>query len=326
MFVLQLLLNNTLFNHINEDNNLYNKELFYGTIISDIIQNDTTFNKTNLNHDKVISYWKGAEMYEGMEIQLFPIDFFIELHGIYYDNKFFTLEEWINESKKYIDIIKTNKLIYKPISLRGDNKPTKIEEYNLIINSIVTYQKFIINLVNNNTYYSKVNNNYIDMFININSWLHINKNDIIFNNIVNDFILNLLNLIPVLDTLNTYFDERDKKEYPINFDTFSVRGNKFFYKNTLEKYRSYIINLYNEAIPNTLVKFFYLIIIIALGIFKQTRTTTEPLLIIFNHLSKNINNLNLSNDFIQYLQPKINNSYRIKYLKYKNKYLKYKNK
>jgi hypothetical protein len=326
MFLLQLLLNNTLFNHINEENNLYNKELFYGTIMSDVIQNDTSLKKENINHQKVIDYWNNVEMYEGMEVQLFATEFFVEFHSVYYNNRFFTVEEWKSECKIYIDNINRNKLIYTtPINFRTKDKPSIIQEYNIIINSVITYQKFIINLVSNNTFYFDIiNNNYINMFINIiniNNWLNFNKNELIFNNLANDFILILLNLIPVLDNFNTIFN-KEKTDKLINFDNFGIMENKFFYTNTLVQYRSYIMELFNKPITNNLVKFFYLIIIISLNIFKQTKTSTEPLLIIFDYITNNIDiiicDFNIiDSDFILYIKSK-SNIINKKYLKYIN--------
>ena len=352
MFFLQLLLNNTLFNHINEENNLYNKELFYGTIISDVILNDTALKKTNKNHQKIIDYWHNVEMYEGMEVQLFATEFFLELHSIYYNNRFFTLEEWKSEYKTYIDIIKKNELIYQPINFREPKQqPSNIQEYNITINSITTYQKFITNLVTTKSFYFELdNNNYINMFaniININNWLNINKNDLIFNNLVNDFILNLLNLIPSLDNFNTILDN-EKTDRLINFDNLGILENKFYYLNTLTLYKDYILNLFNQPITNNLVKFFYLIILISLNIFKTSKTITEPLLIIFDYITKNIDNIivefNIIDDnfisdiksksnvfnkkYLKYVKndkPNTNDIYFKKYINYKQKYLKLKN-
>lgn len=341
MFLLQILLNNTLFNHINEDTALYNKELFYGTIMIDLIQNDTTLHKLNLSHNKIINYWKGVEMYEGMEVQLFATDYFIELDSIYYNNKFYTLDEWKSIYKTYIDIINANKKLYNPIDFRNSKyHPNDIQKYNIIIDNILIYQKFIVNLFSNNNYYSDtLNKKYNDMFsklININSWLNMDKDNMIFLNLVNDFICNLLNLFSIFDNLNKIFPEHMKSIDKIDFNTFTVFENTIYYTNTLEQYKLYIFNLFTNIHGSHTydIKFFYLIIVIALDIFKQSRTTDEPLLIIFNYLLKNINTyttsilnkytLSIEINFINYIKSK-STLYNKKYLKYKKKYIELKN-
>lgn len=338
MFILQLLLNNTLFNHINEENNLYNNELFYGTIVSDIIQNDFTFEKKNTYIKQ--NYTDVHESYEGTEIQLFATSFFVDLVGVYYNNTFYTLDEWKHNSEAFVITVKNNKKIYpKELNFRiKDHFPTNIEKYNIIINSLIMYQHFITKLLLNQTYYSEVNNtNYNNMYlniININSWLNIDKDNIIFNNLVNDFIVNLLNVNVVYNNFNKLDNIHIKNDSKIDFDTFSIRQNNIFYTNMLDQYNLYIQNLYTLS-TNNLVKFFYLIILLSFKLFKQSKTAKEPLLIIIDYIiDKDFSDDFITDDnfkkFIQkyvenYTKHKSNDNIHKKYLKYKKKYLKLKN-
>jgi len=233
-----------IFNHqllvnINTVDDKYNKQLFYGIICADTIQNDFAFFKKNLNHDNSTTYWKKSELYEGIEIQLFVHHFFTEIQGVYCKNKFYTIDEWENYVQlllQKINTIKNTLNMTKKLSLRSyepnTQSVTPIEKNTLIKNSIKKMFKFILNLIESDYYNDNIEGQVGNLLKNI-----LNKDDmrLSLNHpfsiklLFNDFLLSLSHTID-------FYQESDK--------VIEIKTGDFNNMNIIDSNKDYFEELY----------------------------------------------------------------------------------
>jgi endonuclease/exonuclease/phosphatase family metal-dependent hydrolase len=201
MRLLWIIVNHQLLVNINNDNNKYNPNLFYGMIIADTIMNDSAIFVKNINHDNTTSYWHNNELYEGLEIQLFTPAFFTEFCGVYYNDIFHTVTEWREKHSTYINKIE-NVNIGRPVSIsyrdcfngKQDACPNNFNKNKIIKKNIKTMFNFMVNIIKSAYYNENIDNNMSKIF---NTILNKNKyNDkFIINMLLNDFLLCLSNTI-----------------------------------------------------------------------------------------------------------------------------------
>lgn len=159
MRILWAMINKVLLNITDTESGVYNKNLYYGTINTDFIPSDTTYLKPIKNHAKTHPIFPDAELYEGIEIQIFTPEIFLDFVGVYYNNKFYPKDDWMNmgpgltlklkdDRSKYL---KDNNLIDIP-NIRDSNKfpiPYSIKYSRAYIYS---YFNFIISLMTNSIF------------------------------------------------------------------------------------------------------------------------------------------------------------------------------
>jgi hypothetical protein len=201
MRLLWVIINHQLLVNINNDNNKYNPNLFYGMIVADTIMNDSAIFVKNINHDNTTTYWNSNELYEGLEVQLFTPAFFTDFCGVYYNDRFHTVDEWQNKYSEYINTIENIK-IGRPTSIsyrdcfsgKHSACPNDFNKNKIIKKNIKTMFNFMVNLIKSDYYNENIDNNMSKIF---NTILNKNKyNDkFIINMLLNDFLLCLSNTI-----------------------------------------------------------------------------------------------------------------------------------
>lgn len=293
MFVLQAVLNNILLNHINDDK--INNELFYGFLMADYITNDVTQFKVNHNHNKTLKDYGHNEVYEGLELQLCVTSYLTELVGVYYNNTFFSISEWKTASKPYIQKILENKKNpnYTPINLR-EGKINDAQKYYIIANNIISYYKYIKNVLKHSIYSSSNSIQNSELIIknalNINNKLLKIKKYFVHYYLLNDYLLNLLNI---------------KFSYPVNtplqksvldFDNLRILENNIYDENILDNLKKYFKNkLLKEDGTDTFVNS---ILFSAVCYFRSSVLIDPPILVLMK-LADTLNNNGIHNNDIQ---------------------------
>jgi endonuclease/exonuclease/phosphatase family metal-dependent hydrolase len=229
---------------LNISNNGDNKKLYYGTINSDIIKSDSAFLKTMKNKKKTHELWNYDEVYEGLEIQLFTPELFTEFVGIYYNNKFYSKDEWVNFSENIVEKFKINRDIF----LKNNNleKIPNIRDSNFSVSYAIKYSRafivyyinFILTLFNQKDYSNKdtilITENMIKKILDYHDPRY---------NFPEPFLINLL--------LNDLFEQISNKIYDINNFT-NIPLNKFI---SIDKIKiisgGYLINYNNETQNNS---------------------------------------------------------------------------
>ena len=161
MRILWMFFNHQLLININYEDNKYNENMIYGMLIYDTIQNDFGYFKKNINYLNTVNYWKNAELYCGIELQLFIQSFFTEIVGVYYNNTFYTIEDWYTNYENILHSIEINQAIclsqginYE-LDMRSSNKkPTNIQMNRIIKRNLTNLYNFIIQLMNNEVYFN----------------------------------------------------------------------------------------------------------------------------------------------------------------------------
>lgn len=100
----QIVMSNILYHYIDyskidDVHAMYNKDIFYGIIISDMVANDYSNESKVKNNKKTFTYYKNHELYEGIEIQLFFPKFFTKLEYVYYKGILYHIDDY---KKKYM--------------------------------------------------------------------------------------------------------------------------------------------------------------------------------------------------------------------------------
>jgi endonuclease/exonuclease/phosphatase family metal-dependent hydrolase len=199
MRILWIIFNHQILVNINTTDDKYNTNMFYGFLLADTIANDFAFFKKNINHANTVSYWHDAELYEGIEIQLFAHHFCTEFEGVYYNNHFINSIEWKNKVQSIL--MKNNDLkqqlnITNEINLRTSFQPSSHQKNKIIKKNIKTFMIFIINYIKSKYYDQETENNLSILFRQIFNYsderLKFNT-PLAINILLNDFLLCLVN-------------------------------------------------------------------------------------------------------------------------------------
>lgn len=314
MRILWVLLNNQLLLNIDfdsgRDNFKYNKNMFYGVLLSDVISNDFGIFKKNYNYYNSTRYGK-VELCKGIELQLFIHNIFLDIEGVYYDTKFYNINEWNNTYLTIINKINTNISSYPEINTALNFREQHVSP--LIINkimkrNIVNIYEFFIKLLSSNIFSNSsqlININFLFKQFIENEYLKLDDINLeipfIVKLILNEFISMIIH--------SKYFKKLDDDvtvNTPADWDNLLV----FRQNNYEEIYKSFIIYIKRSSKPNdnVNVKYFNSHLHIFIQLFHRTRIPEQPLLYLQNFISYNDDNLlnydniNPTKDTDEYIQ------------------------
>jgi endonuclease/exonuclease/phosphatase family metal-dependent hydrolase len=294
MRLMWIIINEQILININKTDDKYNENMFYGFILFDACYNDSSIFKLNKNTNNIINFpWaKLDESIEGIEIQLLESDFCTKLDSIYFKNKFYSVNEWKNESIKLLDNLQ-NVDQKKIINLRKNILPNNYQYNKIIKRNTIYYLNFILNYVNSKYYNNHIDNELKILFNNI-----LPHNDIrlsIANKYNSYFTINLLlndYLKYLLNTKYFYPLDIDNKENikinPTNFDDLNIYSENKHYEEIFKSMLGYVFKLYIKYNNNKIFKYVVKRILICICKINKTLLNDEPINIV-NNIIKNKN-------------------------------------
>lgn len=234
MIIIQSLSLLTLSNYMTDEGN-YNKNIFFGTIISDMIQIDDYVPKPTRASRQINTY--GDEWMDGIEFTIFMPEYFLEYEGTYYNGTFYSPDEWRMNYQKVLKTIEENKSlgIYRELNFRfGKNQPSNIDYQRFALKLMIDYYKYVKWLLSHPKY-SNINaiNNVsaiLKRVIPQQSKLRaFNDNYFYVNFIINDLLDHLLNIKYTAKITQNYHNS-NKLQY-IDLDTMRINSASQFINN-----------------------------------------------------------------------------------------------